>query len=136
MAGRDCPTYELYLLAVIAAIQDYYVANCAEPELDDLRYIRAAHGNEFPVFFHGPDLPPAPEGERYSEQDQWIEAHADAFRLSGAEGYDHPALRRDTYEFYRRRVLAEEQQRRLEDIVRKAVTSGTSTTDREASPTR
>jgi hypothetical protein len=71
-AGRDCPTYEAYLLSVIAIIGDFYTET--DDPNDELKFLRSAHGMDFPVFFFGPKRPHRMTEE---EENDW-EADGDA----------------------------------------------------------
>jgi hypothetical protein len=101
-AGRDCLTYEAYLLAVIAIVGEY----CAENGGGELSPVRSAHGRDFPVFLFD------------SESSEGVKPR------SNAEGYRHPALNRDRFEFYKVRIAREDNERRMKQLV-KDITAAT-----------
>lgn len=97
---ESCPTYESYLLAVSVIIDAWHRTGGSWGKLSE------PFGQISGIF---PTLPP------YEGVDEfYVYDHENA--VYGAQ-YDHPALRRDTYEHYR--ALAE--QARIDCVIREAV---------------
>jgi hypothetical protein len=120
-AGLHCPTYESYLLSVIAIIEEFYFVENPDSTWGYLLCFKREHGDGFRIFYWGEKV-----SDDYEYPEQALGPGHTAVNVlentpRDAENYDHPALSRDAYEFYRQRVLAEEGEKKMKELLRDAL---------------